>query len=125
MRQTVESIKADLLRVPVSAYNRARHALDMLTKDPHPDDVQIALYRQVVESLAADGYAPDLAAGQPGPATQSYYANEVTNERVNVPGTPLGSNHPQAYASYTADTHSLVSASTPGSGNTPDPDIND
>ncbi len=115
MRQTVASIKADLLRTPLTAYSRAKHAYDSLAKDLHADPEQIALYSAVVESLSADGYAPDLATGQPGPATTAHYASRVGAESRSTP----------PYASYTADTHSLAGVSAPGEGSTPDPDIND
>ncbi len=97
-RQTIESIKSDLLKTPLTAWARAEHAYNTLKQDPHPDNDQIALWLAVVNSLAADGYAPDSATGDPGPATKAYYENQVlgtTLPAANAPGV------------YTSDTHSL------------------
>lgn len=71
MATEVERVKAELLQVPISAHAKACRYRDVARQAGQEHTA--VLYDAVIASLAADGYAPDPATGQPGPAVREHY----------------------------------------------------
>jgi hypothetical protein len=71
----LQSLKDELLRIPGSAWSKAdKWAHD--ARQQGNDDLA-AMYQEIADQLAAEGYAPDPETGQLGPTARKYYEDRV------------------------------------------------
>lgn len=77
-RVFVDAIKAELLRIPVSAWHIAsqRSAAARLAGNVGLADV----YLRIANELRDEGYGPDLETGEPGPKTKAHYVTGVLGD---------------------------------------------